>query len=135
MDSSTVNLNGKTFVLKFGMKVFRLLGEKLNTPTLLTTQQKVISVLGGMTDDMSFEQLKIINSLILSAIEANPENVETITEDELDDLYFTNTKEILDVMTIVMNDFAKSLPQPDKGGRVGKPKAQTKKVSRKTTKK
>lgn len=133
MDTSTVQLNGKTFVLKFGMKVFKLLGEKLKTPTLLTTQQKVLEVLGGMTDDMSFEQLGVINCLILSCIEANSENTETITEDELDELYFTDTKNILNVMTIIMSDFANSLPQPDKNADAGKLKAPTKKVS-KTTK-
>lgn len=135
MDTSTVQLNGKTFVLKFGMKVFKLLGEKLKTPTLLTTQQKVLSILGGMTDDMSFEQLNVINCLILSCIEANPENKETLTEDELDELYFTDTKNILNVMAIIMNDFANSLPQPDKNANPGKPKAPVKRVSKPPKKK
>lgn len=135
MDQSTVKINGKTFVLKFGMKVFRLLGEKLNTPTLLSTQQKVVSVLGGMTEDVSFDQLEIINSVIICSIEANSENKEVITSEELDDLYFTDTKNMIDIMTIVMNAFAASLPQPDKNASEGKMKAPAKKVIKKTIRK
>lgn len=141
MDASIVQLNGKTFMLKFGMKVFRLLGEKLKTPTLLTTQQKVLSVLGGMKDDMSFEQLNMINFLILSCIEAESKNTETITEDELEELYLSDTKNILGIMTLIMTDFARSLPQPDKSpqpnknANSGKLKAPVKKVSRTPKKK
>jgi hypothetical protein len=131
MDTATVIINNKTFVLKFGMKVFRLLGEKFKTPTLMSTQQKVLGVLSGMTDDISFEQLDIINNLVMASIEANPENTEAITIDELDDLYMDDTKQMLDVITVVMNAFVKSLPQPDESASEGKPKAPAKKVSEK----
>ncbi|MNF94633.1 hypothetical protein D3C85_1116650 [compost metagenome] len=131
MDTATVIINNKTFVLKFGMKVFRLLGEKLGAPTLMSTQQKVLGVLSGMTDDISYEQLDIINNLVLACIEANPENSETITIDELDDLYMANTKQMLEVITVVMNAFAKSLPKPDESMVEGKSKAPVKKVGKK----
>jgi hypothetical protein len=131
MDTATVIINNKTFVLKFGMKVFRLLGEKLGTPTLLTTQQKVMSILSGMTEDISYEQLDIINNLVVASIEANSDNTETITTDELDDMYMDDTKQMLEIITVVMGAFVKSLQQPDKSVEQGKPKAPTKKVSKK----
>ena len=131
MDTATVIINKKTFVLKFGMKVFRLLGEKYDAPTLLGTQKKVLGVLSGMTDDISYEQLDTINNLVLACIQANPENSESITIDELDDLYMDDTKTMLSILTVVMTAFAKSLPQPDKSETKGKPKAPAKRVSKK----
>ena len=131
MDVPTVVINKKTFVLKFGMKVFRLLGENLGTPTLLQTQQKVLGLLSGMTDDISYEQLDVINNLVLASIQANPENIETVTIDELDDLYMDDTKQMLSIITVVMDAFVKSLPQPDKTVVEGKQQAPVKKVSKK----
>lgn len=112
------------------MKVFKLLGEKLGTTTLLSTQQKVVTVLAGMTDDLSFEQIDVINDLILASVEANSENIETITADELNQLYFSDTKQMLNAMSVVMADFARSLPQPDVSIEPGKPKAQMRKTSK-----
>lgn len=97
----------------------------------MSTQQKVLGVLSGMTDDISFEQLDIINNLVLASIEANSENLETVTIDELDDLYMDDTKQMLAVITVVMNAFVKSLPQPDESVVAGKLKAPIKRVSKK----
>lgn len=131
MDSPKLKINNKTFMLKFGMKVFRLLGEKFGTPTLLQTQQKVVAVLSQITEDISFEQLDMINSLVLASIEANPENTEIITSEEIDDLFFTDTKQLLEVVSFVMREFGESLAQPDSSVDLGKKTAPAKKLSRK----
>ena len=57
MNPATIVINKKTFILDFGMGVFRALGEKFNEPTLLGVQKRILSVLGEIEEDISFDQL------------------------------------------------------------------------------
>jgi hypothetical protein len=123
MSDVTVKINKKTFKLRFGLGVFEALGEKWNLPSLMTVQQHVLSTLSGMTEDVTFKQLSVINDLILASIECNDENKEQLTKKELQDMYLKDTKNLLDVVSIVMKEFIKSLEQPKEVPATGKPKA------------
>lgn len=110
MEVTTIQLNGKTFVLNFGMKVIRLLIVKWNVPGLNDVFQK-LSVFGGMTDNLTIQQIDVINDLILCSIEANKENTETITADEIDELYLTDSENLMKQIEIVFKGFMASMPQ------------------------
>lgn len=119
MDSIKIELNGKTFVLKFGMKVLRLLSEKWQVPGF-NDLFKRLAIFDGMTDDLTFEQIDVINDLILCSVLANAENTETITAEELDELYLYDTAAFMQQVEIVFKGFMASMPQPKAPG---KPKA------------
>lgn len=111
---SIIQINNKTFKLKFGLKVFRLLGAAWNTPTLNATMAK-FACLQTLSDDLSFEQLDVITDLILAAVQANEENVETITRDEIDEMILCDTPTMMDVIEKVLIGFTESLPKNEPG--------------------
>lgn len=126
MNAIVVNINKKTFKLRFGLGVFAALGEKWNLPSLMTVQQHILSTLSGMTEDVSFKQLSVINDLIIASIECNEENKDSIAKRELEDMYMKDTKNLLSIISIVMTEFVKSLEQPKEVKTSGKSKAPTK---------
>ena len=123
MEGVEIQLNGKTFVLKFGMKVLRLLSEKWQVSGFNQLFQK-LAVFEGMTDDLTFEQINVVNDLIVCAVKANTDNVETITADEIDELYLTDMENLMKQIEIVLKGFMASMPQAKE---LGKPKAAKKK--------
>ena len=123
MNSQTIKINGKSFVLQFGMKVFRLLSEKWNVPGINGIFQK-LSVLETITDDVSFEQMDVINDLIVASIQSNPDNTATISNEELDELFLADTPAMMKIIEVVFQEFTKSIPQAKA---VGKKKAVTNK--------
>ena len=123
MGDVTVKINKKTFKLRFGLGVFMALGEKWDLPSLMTVQQHVLTTLSGMTEDVTFKQLSVINDLIIASVECNDENKEQLTKKELEDMYLKDTKNLLAVVSIVMQEFIKSLEQPKEVTDLGKPKA------------
>ena len=123
MGDVTVKINKKTFKLRFGLGVFMALGEKWNLPSLMTVQQHVLTTLSGMTEDVTFKQLSVINDLIIASVECNDENKEQLTKKELEDMYLKDTKNLLSIVGVVMQEFIKSLEQPKEVPSTGKPKA------------
>lgn len=117
MDQVTIQLNGKTFMLTFGMKVLRLLGKKWNVPGVNGVFAK-LAVVENTADELAFEQIDIVNDFMLAAIEANESNTETITVDELDELILKDTKGYTETFQKVFQGFIESMPKPE-----GKPKA------------
>lgn len=121
--TTTVVINNKTFKLRFGLGVFIALGDKWNLPSLMTVQQHVLITLSGMTEDVTFKQLSVINDLIVAAVACNDENIEQVTKKELEDMYMLDTKNLLSIVSIVMQEFIKSLEQPKEVPAPGKLKA------------
>lgn len=119
MAETTIIVNKKTFILKFGMKVLRLLSEKWNTPGLNGVFAK-LAIFDGMTDDVTFDQLDVINDLILAAVKANETNTETLSTDELDELFLSDSAAIMKITEQVFKGFMASIPQAKQ---VGKQKA------------
>ena len=118
MAETVITINNKTFKLKFGLKVFRLLGSLWGTPTLNTTMAR-FGIFQTATEDLSFEQIDVISDLIITSIEANPENEETLTRDEIDELLLSDTTALVKVIEIVMKGLTESLPQlnPEPAGK------------------
>lgn len=114
MNPNQIKLNGKTFVLSFGMKVLRLLSEKWKVPGINEVIQKMV-VLESLTDNLTFEQIDVINDLVLCSIASNSDNTETITAEELDELYLNDMTNFVTQIEIVIKGFMASLPQFDAG--------------------
>lgn len=123
METTTIQLNGKTFELQFGMKVLRLLSEKWQIPSFSHVFNK-LAIFEGMVDDLSFEQIDVINDIIVCAIMANPNNAETITTDDLDELYLHDTDNFTKQIAIVFKGFVASMPKEKPGKKLAatKPK-------------
>lgn len=109
---STIQINNKTFKLKFGLKVFRLLGKAWGVSTLNDTLVK-FGCLGTIGDNLTYEQLDVITDLIIASVQANEENTETITRDEIDDLFLKDTVALLAVCEVVMIGFTECLPKAE----------------------
>lgn len=110
MSETKIQVNGKTFVLQFGMKVLKLLSSKWQVPGLNGVFAK-LAIFDGMTDDVSFEQLEVINDLILCSIIANNDNIETITAEELDELFLADIATMTKIIEEVFKGFMASMPQ------------------------
>lgn len=119
MNEITIEVNGKTFVLKFGMKVFRLLSVKWNIAGLNGIFAR-LAIFENITDDVSFEQLDVINDLIIASVQANEENTELLTADELDALFLSDSVTMMGIIEQVFKGFIASIPQANA---VGKKKA------------
>ena len=130
MNPATIVINKKTFILDFGMGVFRALGEKFNEPTLLGVQKRILSVLGEIEEDISFDQLDMLNALIMASVVPVNEG-DDLTTKELDNLYLQDTKLALDILTKIMSEFVKSVKTDKPAEQAGKQKAPTR--SKKTT--
>jgi hypothetical protein len=121
-----VSINKKTLKLRFGLGVFKKLGEKWQLPTLMKVQNHVLVTLSDMTEDVSFAQLDVMNDLIVAAVECHDDNIETVSVSELEDMYLADTKNLISIISIVMKEFTKALPQPKKVPELGKLKAPAK---------
>lgn len=111
-----IKLSGKAFELKFGFKCFMLLGRDLGLDTFNEVVQRFTSF-SDLKDDISFDQLELIEKLVIAAAEAHPG-------------YYALEYSILDVNVIdavmlqpnllseIMTAFAASFPKDE-----GKPKA------------
>ena len=114
-----VNINEKTFKLQFGMKVFRLLSQTWNVPGLNGVMAR-FAVLQDMANELTFEQLDVIADLIIASVQANPENTQSVTRDEIDDLILYDSPAIMEVIEKVMQGFSDSLPKsnPEQTGKL-----------------
>lgn len=66
-----ITLENKTFELKFGFKCFLNLGRALGLKTVNEVIDR-LSSFDGKSDDITFDQLELIEKLIISAAQANP---------------------------------------------------------------
>lgn len=66
-----ITLEDKTFELKFGFKCFLNLGRALGLETVNEVIEK-LSSFDGKSNDISFDQLELIEQLIIAAAEAHP---------------------------------------------------------------
>jgi hypothetical protein len=116
MNDLTITINQKTFKLRFGMKVFRLLSAEWNVPGLNGVMAR-FAILQTMADELTFDQLDVISDLIVAATQAHGENTETVTRDEIDDLILYDSAAIMQVIEVVIQGFSDSLPKQETPGK------------------
>jgi hypothetical protein len=116
MNDLIITINQKTFKLRFGMKVFRLLSTAWDVPGLNGVMAR-FAILQTMADELTFDQLDIISDLIVAATQAHGENTETVTADEIDDLILYDSPAIMQVIEVVIQGFADSIPKQETPGK------------------
>lgn len=119
MDAKAIEVNGKSFVPGFGMKFFRLLSEKFGVDSINAVIARLV-VLESIGDEVTFSQIDTITAMILSSIEANPDNKEVITEAEIENLFLQDVTVLTLIVEQIMKGFMASMPQAKA---VGKSKA------------
>lgn len=119
MSAKELQINGKSFVPGFGMKFFRLLSERWGVASINGVIAR-LSVLDSITDDVTFEQIDTIADMISVSVQANSDNTEVITADEISEIFLKDVDSVTKIVEQVMKGFMESLP---KAKPVGKPKA------------
>lgn len=119
MKGNTITINGKSFVTAYGMKFFRLLSVRWGVNSINAVMGR-LACLQQITDDIEFEQIDTITDMIVASITANPENTDEITNEEVDDMFLTDSANITQIAEKVVKGFMESLPKIEKPG---KPKA------------
>lgn len=120
-----IQLEGKAFELKFGFKCFMLLGKELGLNTFNEVVQAFTSF-NEVKDDISFEQLELIEKLVVASAEAHPAyyNLEySILDVSVIDELMTQPN----LLTEIMKAFGESFPKAEGKPTASKPVRKTKK--------
>jgi len=115
MDSISLELGGKSFKLKFGLKLFRILGEKWKLPGINEVVAK-ISILDQANSNLTFEQLDVLEDLISCAIYAGGTDYSKLKGIEIIDEFFKNPSALQDLT----KQLIESLPQQETDENLGK---------------
>lgn len=86
MDDITLKLGKKSFKLKFGLKLFRVLGKKWQLPGIDEVVQKM-AVLDSVDGKLTFEQIDILEVILVSAIECGGNKVNFSEFDIIDEFF------------------------------------------------
>lgn len=116
MSAEIITINGKNFIPAFGMKFFRLLGERWGVKSINAVMAR-LSNLQSMNNDIEFEQIDTVRDMICAAIDANPANQEEVSADEIDDMFLTDSQNITAVAEKVVKGFMASLPKMQEPGK------------------
>lgn len=117
MDNFQLQLGSKSFKLKFGLKLFRILGTKWNLPGINEVVAK-LSVLDNTQTNLSFEQIDILEDLVCAAIVAGGHDYSELSDVEVVDEFIKNPGALEQLTLQIIN----SLPQPQAEENLGKPK-------------
>lgn len=112
MDQVTLEINGNSYKLKFGISCLRILGSMWNIPTLngVLARVSVLDKLEG--GDISFEAMDILEDVVKAAIRTEKTNV--IVESDFDgliDFIIMNQDKISEVFKGLVT----SMPVADSG--------------------
>lgn len=108
----TLKINKSSYSLKFGIGCLRLLGEMWNCKTINEVLAKIAILDGFDVNDIPFEILDVMESVLKAAIFNDKSNV--IVESDFDDLMeyvFENPLKIQKAL----NELALSMPQANQG--------------------
>lgn len=118
-----IEIEGKTFELKFGFKCLRILGDHLGLASYNETISK-LALLDNMNDgNINFEQSDLLEALIESAAEAHPKYCDldySIKDVSVIDQIFNDPASFIDVIEGLRKSFpqeekkAKAQPKPQK---------------------
>jgi len=112
----------KAFELKFGFKCFIILGRALGLKTFNEVVVK-FSQFDNVKDDISFEQLDLIEELVIAAVQASPSYC-NLNYSITDVAVMDGIMDQPELLTNIMSAFVESLPKDDESS--GKPKAGSK---------
>jgi hypothetical protein len=108
MDEIVLQLGSKSFKLKFGLKLFRILGRKWQLPGIDEVVQK-IAVLYSAEGKLTFEQIDVLEVILVSAIECGGNEVNLFEFDIIDE-FFKDPNALENFKNALVNSMPKTEP-------------------------
>lgn len=108
MDDITLKLGKKSFKLSFGLKLLRILGKKWQLPGIDEVVQK-IAVLDNPEGKLTFEQMDILEEIIIAAIECGGET-EGFKDLDILDEFLKDPKDLENFLAAIVNSLPKNEP-------------------------
>jgi len=116
----TIEIQGKTYPMKFGYGAFRLLGDMWDCKGIQGVATKFQEEFKSAGEEVSFEQADMLGDMVLAGIECGGTIELPDRDDVVHDLLF-NAEKIEEVMTAFSESFDQGKPQPrKKPGKKGK---------------
>lgn len=112
MKDITVKINGSSFKMGFGLKVFRVLGEVWKLETLPEVMQKVALI--EEIESGRLEIYDILFELLFQSIVCHPDNSEKITKDDIENLSLDELMSLADSMSVGISEAFKQAGQTEK---------------------
>jgi hypothetical protein len=109
MDEIVLKLGKKSFKLKFGLKLFRILGRKWELPGIDEVVTKM-AVLDSVDGKLTFDQIDVLEQILVSAIECGGEIID-LTKYDIIDEFFKNPKALDDFKEALISSLPKNEPQ------------------------
>ena len=101
MDEIVLTLGEKSFKLKFGLKLLRVLGAKWQLPGIDEVVQK-IAKLDGADKKLTFEQIDVMEVILVSAIECAGQTINLFEIDIIEE-FFKNPQAMKDFKSVLVN--------------------------------
>ncbi len=108
MDEIVLQLGNKSFKLKFGLKLFRILGRKWQLPGIDEVVQK-IAVLDSADGKLTFDQIDVLEVILVSAIECGGNEVNLFEFDIIDE-FFKDPKALENFKNALVNSMPTNEP-------------------------
>jgi hypothetical protein len=105
MTEQTIIVNGKTFKLRFGLKVSRLLGEKWGLDSFDEVIQRLSALSEGL-EKLEFSSLYTIFDVVIACTDADDA---VLTTDELEAMFDNNLPDLLVIIKTVFEGYMGSL--------------------------
>lgn len=115
MDEILLQLGDKSFKLKFGLGLFRILGRKWQLPGIDDVIQK-IAVLDSVGKKLTFEQIDILEEILLSAIQYGGYEGDTKNLDIIDS-FFSNPNALEDFKNALIDSLPKNTVSDEDEGK------------------
>ena len=113
MDELVLKLGKKSFKLKFGLGLFRILGRKWQLPGIDEVVQR-IAVLDSTDGKLTFEQIDVLEAVLIAAIEYGG-STEDISKLDIIDEFFKDPKALDNFKDGIINSLPKAEPVENEG--------------------
>ena len=113
MDELILKLGKKSFKLKFGLGLFRILGRKWQLPGIDEVVQR-IAVLDSVDGKLTFEQIDVLEAVLIAAIEYGG-CTDDLSKLDIIDEFFKDSKALDNFKDGIINSLPKAEPVENEG--------------------
>jgi hypothetical protein len=113
MDEIILQLGNKSFKLQFGLKLFRVLGRKWQLPGIDDVVNK-IAVLDSVDKKLTFDQIDILEEILLSAIKCGG-CTDDLSDFDIIGEFFKNPNALDEFKNSLVNSLPSNASSEDEG--------------------
>lgn len=113
MNELVLKLGKKSFKLKFGLGLFRILGRKWQLPGIDEVVQK-IAVLDSVDGKLTFEQIDVLEAVLIAAIQYGGCE-DDLSKFDIIDEFFKDPKALDSFKDGIINSLPKAEPEDSEG--------------------